>query len=479
MLFNSIAFSLFAPIVFACYWIGSLMVESRPYAKKTYQNIILIVASYVFYGWLDCRICFLLLLVTGSAYVVGGLIGRCQSDGRQKTASVWMWSGVAMCLIVLGIFKYYNFFIESINALSLSVGIRLDIPTLRLVLPIGISFYTFMSISYVVDVRRKLMPHDSRLVDYFACMSFFPQLLAGPIGRTSKMIHQFSVARRFDIERAETGLFRLLVGLVKKVVVADTLAGVVDKVFSSQGSYDGLVCLVGALLFSLQIYCDFSGYSDMAVGVGKLFSIDLIENFDRPYRAASVADFWRRWHISLSTWFRDYVYIPLGGNRVGLFRLIANTWIVFLLSGLWHGAGWTFVAWGAIHAFCLTVEICIKRFKRAIGVEPSGGGAVGCVKVACTVASVCVAWIFFKAKTLDEAVCYSVALFTKWSAVGWGRLADAAGGTVALLMCVVAFAIGSAYDLMPKNTSACKVARLCICVFSVLVCDVFCYRCYF
>ena len=320
---------------------------------------------------------------------------------------------------ILGVFKYYGFFVENAVALLNALGFQAHPLSLKIILPVGISFYTFQALSYVIDVRRGVVRATRDLVAFLAYVSFFPLLVAGPIERATNLLPQFLKPRRFDCDAALQGVCLFCCGLFKKMVVADTLALYVDKVFAAPALYSSVSCLLGAVFFALQIYCDFSGYSDCARGLAMTLGFRPMRNFDSPYLATSFAEFWRRWHISLSTWFKDYVYIPLGGSRVPLVKILRNTWIVFLLSGLWHGAAWTFVCWGAVHAAFLSLGILRRRF---FGQDKprASAGADAVRHSPMTVwaqrllvfSGVCFAWIFFRAKTFGELFDYLTVLFS-------------------------------------------------------------------
>lgn len=313
---------------------------------------------------------------------------------------------IVALLSVLGVFKYYNFFIDSLSTVAPSTSTF----HLNLILPLGISFYTFMCISYLVDTKNGLIPHPSTstILSTFSYLSFFPQIIAGPIGRGPQMLPQFAVQRQFKYEQGMEGVKLIIYGLFKKMVVADLLALYVNFAFKNAELYSSVTCFIVMIFYTLQIYCDFSGYSDCAIGVGKLFGIELMVNFNRPYLSKSFSEFWRNWHISLSTWFRDYVYIPLGGSRCILPRVILNTWIVFLLSGLWHGAAWTFVIWGGLHALYLTLGILKKKYLPRFHELTTTHFALSTVPV---FAGTAFAWIFFCAGTWDAALTYVKCLF--------------------------------------------------------------------
>ena len=339
MLFNSLVFAVFLPAVFIAYWaVGA--------ARWRVQNMLLIVASYVFYGWWDARFLGLIILSSAVDYFLGQALHRAEDDRRRRQ---FLGLSLLVNLGVLGVFKYFNFFVDSARTALMSLGLAPPAIALEIILPVGISFYTFQTLSYTIDIyRRRLEPVDEPTT-FFAFVAFFPQLVAGPIERARRLLPQFQGPRTFDASAASDGLRQMLWGFVKKVIVADNLAPMVELTFTQYETLDGVALLCGALLFSVQLYCDFSGYSDMAIGMARLFGIRLSQNFAYPYFARTMREFWRRWHISLSTWFRDYVYIPLGGARVSMRRAAVNVMIVFGVSGLWHGAAWTFVVWGLLN----------------------------------------------------------------------------------------------------------------------------------
>lgn len=386
MPFNSVDFFVFLATVFAAHWgVSRLFASYGPLV----QNLVLIVASLASYAFWDLQFLSLLILEIAIAYGLGLVL-----SARPKR--LLLLTAILFYVGVLGYFKYAGFFTESLRNALMMCGWTPDWATLKIVTPIGISFFTFMCLGYVVDVYLKRVKAERNPIVFLAMMSFFPQIVAGPIGRIAYLGPQFSKTRAFDGDFALSGLTLMVQGLVKKMVVADTLGQYVDKVFAMPAYFDASTCLVAAIFFTVQIYCDFSGYSDIARGCARLFGIDLMQNFERPYLARTFGEFWHRWHISLSTWFRDYVYIPLGGSRVGIGRLIANTWIVFLLSGLWHGAAWTFVVWGALHALYLTGGILKKRylprFHRFTEKQ-------ACLSTVLVFLGVSVAWIVFRAPT--------------------------------------------------------------------------------
>ena len=344
MLFNSIQFAIFLPIVFLLYWFVFDRFISKSEHQLRLQNAFVVVASYVFYGWWDWRFLLLIAFTSFCSWGSGLLIGKAESNKKAKT---WMWLNIILNLGILATFKYYDFFVTEFGQLF---HISTDGLLLKVILPVGISFYTFQALSYSIDVYRGKIEPTTDIIAFFAFISFFPQLVAGPIERATNLLPQFLKKREFDYDTAVDGMRQILWGLFKKIVVADNCAVYVDQVFSNYTNESGSTLLLAAIFFTCQIYGDFSGYSDIAIGTAKLFGIKLMRNFNVPYFSRDIAEFWRRWHISLTTWFRDYVYIPLGGSRVSKAKVIRNTFIIFLVSGLWHGANWTFIVWGAYHA---------------------------------------------------------------------------------------------------------------------------------
>ncbi len=342
MIFNSIEFLVFLPIVFIIYWF---------IFKKNLrlQNLFVVAASYFFYGWWDWRFLFLIAFTSFCSWGSGLLIRKRQDDDKPKAALAINVANIVVNLLILGVFKYYNFFIDSF--FDIFPTLRNDHLLIKVILPVGISFYTFQALSYTIDVYRTKIEPTKDIVAFFAFVSFFPQLVAGPIERATNLLPQFLQKRVFDYASAVDGCRQMLWGFFKKMVVADNCAVFVDKIWNDIPAYSGSTLLVAAILFSFQIYCDFSGYSDIAIGTAKLFGVKLKRNFNVPYFSRDIAEFWRRWHISLTTWFRDYIYIPLGGSRVSKAKVVRNTFIIFLVSGFWHGANWTFIVWGAFHAF--------------------------------------------------------------------------------------------------------------------------------
>lgn len=359
MLFNSIQFAIFLPIVFLLYWFVFERFISKSKYQLRLQNAFVVVASYVFYGWWDWRFLLLIAFTSFCSWGSGLLIGKAES--KQK-AKLWMWLNIVLNLGILAIFKYYDFFVTEFAQLF---HISTDGLLLKVILPVGISFYTFQALSYSIDVYRGKIEPTKDIIAFFAFISFFPQLVAGPIERATNLLPQFLKKREFNYDTAVDGMRQILWGLFKKLLVANNCAAAVDSRFYLYSRMDmpGSELLLAALLFSFQIYADFSGYSDIAIGTAKLFGIRLKKNFNNPYFSRSISEFWRNWHISLMSWFRDYVYIPMGGSQKGKLKTVFNVFVVFLLSGLWHGANWTYVVWGAYHAllFLPMILLCKNR----------------------------------------------------------------------------------------------------------------------
>ena len=413
MLFNSLEFLLFLPTVFAAYWILNLWTD-RPRGLQA-QNLLLLIASYVFYGWWDWRFLSLIAFSTLVDFAVGIQIAKANAleiptnadDAlRSRTAKRWLGVSMGVNLGLLGYFKYANFFIENwIEAWS-AVGVHMDPWTLKVILPVGISFYTFQTLSYSIDIYRRRLEPTKNLIEFAAFVSFFPQLVAGPIERASALLPQIASRRKFQYEEGVGGLRLILWGMFKKVVVADTCAIYVNDVFANYTEYSGPTLMMGAVFFAFQIYGDFSGYSDIAIGTARLFGIKLMTNFKTPYFSRDIAEFWRRWHISLSTWFRDYLYIPLGGSRVGKWKAVRNTFAIFLVSGFWHGANWTFIVWGLIHAALFLPLLLLgqnrKNTDNTIG-WPSPSQFFGMIW---TFSLVVAAWVFFRAESIAQATDY-------------------------------------------------------------------------
>ncbi len=409
MLFNSIEFFFFLPIVFCLYWFVF---------KKTIklQNFLILFSSYIFYGWWDWRFLSLIFLSTLVDYVSGIKIYTCDNKVSKKR---YLLISIFFNLGLLGFFKYYNFFIDSWVFAMQSIGYNYQsLWTLHIILPVGISFYTFQTMSYSLDIYYNRLKPTNDFVSFASFVAFFPQLVAGPIERASNLLPQLLNKRIFKYEQGVQGLRLILWGMFKKVVIADTLAVYVDIIFENYGSYNGGILLLGLIYFSFQIYCDFSGYSDIAIGTAKLFGIELMSNFKFPYFSRNIAEFWKRWHISLSSWFRDYVYIPLGGSRKGRYTSIKNVFIIFIVSGFWHGANWTFIAWGFVHGiFYIPFFIYgkTKKISNIVAEDTFFPSIKEAFQMILTFFSVMVAWTFFRSESIYEALKYLEILFFEFS----------------------------------------------------------------
>ena len=419
MLFNSLEFALFLPIVFLIYWaIGYAHINDQ--LKLRLQNAFVVIASYIFYGWWDWRFLFLIAFTSFCSWGSGLLIGRGLTQPSLKgrrliSPKFWMIANIVLNLGILAVFKYYDFFVREFGQLF---GISTESLLLRIILPVGISFYTFQALSYSIDVYRKKIEPTRDIVAFFAYVAFFPQLVAGPIERATNLLPQFQTNRKFSYDQAVDGMRQILWGLFKKIVVADNCATYVDQVWSTYDTQTGSTLLLAAILFTFQIYGDFSGYSDIAIGTAKLFGIKLMRNFNNPYFSRDIAEFWRRWHISLTTWFRDYVYIPLGGSRPEIpahiknpdrykkWIIVRNTFVIFLLSGFWHGANWTFIAWGAYHALLFLPLILLGQNRKYTNQVAEGRLLPTwkeCGQILLTFMLAVFGWIIFRAETITQA----------------------------------------------------------------------------
>ena len=400
MLFNSPQFAIFLPIVFLLYWfVFDRFISGSKYQLRL-QNAFVVVASYVFYGWWDWRFLLLIAFTSFCSWGSGLLIGKFESKRKART---WMWLNIILNLGILVLFKYYDFFVTEFAQLF---HISTDGLLLKVILPVGISFYTFQALSYSIDVYRGKIEPTKDIIAFFAFISFFPQLVAGPIERATNLLPQFLKKREFDYASAADGMRQILWGLFKKIVVADNCAVYVDQVFSNYTNQSGSTLLLAAIFFTFQIYGDFSGYSDIAIGTAKLFGIKLMRNFNVPYFSRDIAEFWRRWHISLTTWFRDYVYIPLGGSRVSKSKVIRNTFVIFLLCGIWHGANWTFIVWGTYHAI-LFLPLILTGKNRKYTNQVAEGRCLPTLKeigqMLLTFFFAVIGWIIFRAESIGMA----------------------------------------------------------------------------
>ncbi|MBU3822729.1 MBOAT family protein [Flavobacteriaceae bacterium XHP0103] len=399
MLFNSFTFLIFFIVVFFVYWF--------PLRKKlNAQTVFILISSYVFYGWWDWRFLALIVLSTLVDFYVGKQLDKQEQLQKRK----WLLAlSVVVNLGLLCYFKYAGFFIENWVIAWESIGVSFNIKSLHIILPVGISFYTFQTMSYTIDIYRKQIKHTSSLINFAAFVAFFPQLVAGPIERASHLLPQFGEKRVFNYGYAKSGVYLVVWGLLKKMVIADTCATYVNEIFDNYDNMNTLSLLLGAVYFAFQIYGDFSGYSDIAIGISRLLGFDLKQNFNKPYFSRSIAEFWRRWHISLSTWFRDYLYIPLGGKRVNALLKTRNVFAVFLISGFWHGANWTYVSWGFLHALYFLPLLLFnqnKKYPNQVNVGFNKHGIVNLLKIGFTFTIVVLAWVFFRAKTISDAFAY-------------------------------------------------------------------------
>lgn len=404
MLFNSLAFAVFLPIVFACYW------SLQKYSLK-WQNLLLMAASYFFYACWDWRFLFLLVFSTGLDYYTGLRVSASEKPSVRK---LWFWLSIAVNLGFLGVFKYYNFFAESLSEAVGALGWKLGYVELNIILPVGISFYTFHGLSYVIDIYKNRIQPERNFIDYSLFVSYFPLLVAGPIERATHLLPQIKLKKRFDTALAIDGLRQIAWGLFKKVVIADSCAVYVNQIFESPEQMSPLTLVMGAIYFSFQIYGDFSGYSDIALGTSKLFGMHLLRNFNYPYFSRDIAEFWRRWHISLSSWFRDYLYIPLGGSRVSLALQVRNTFIIFLVSGFWHGANWTFIFWGLLNALFFLPLLFFGKNRQNTDTVASGKNWPSIkefTQMVFTFTICTFAWIFFRAESMQSAWSYVKGMF--------------------------------------------------------------------
>ena len=399
MLFNSFEFIVFLPVVFSLYWCCH---------NIRWQNLLVVVASYIFYGWWDWRFLFLITITSLCSYGSGLLLKKFENKRRHQ--QVVCAGNIILNLGILGIFKYYNFFLENLDYLfSSALGYHLDCVTMEIILPVGISFYTFQALSYTIDVYQKKLPVTRDIIEFFAYISFFPQLVAGPIERATNLLPQFQHSRQFDYAKAVDGCRQMLLGFFKKLVIADNCAMMVNDHWETYQELPGFALLMLGILFTFQIYCDFSGYSDIAIGCARLFGFNLMRNFNFPYFSRSIPEFWRRWHISLTTWFRDYIYFPLGGSKCEKWKIIRNVYIVWGISGLWHGANWTFVCWGFYHATLLAVYNLFSintKYKHVVAYDRYFPGIKEFFQMTLTFFLAVVGWIIFRAESMTQAVGY-------------------------------------------------------------------------
>jgi len=408
MFFNSIDFAIFFPIVFILYW----LVFNK---NLKYQNVFLLIVSYVFYGWWDWRFLGLIMFSSFIDYFVGIALEKNIPQNKRK---IFLIVSLIVNLGLLGVFKYYNFFIDNLQSAYTLFGSELNLTTMNIVLPVGISFYTFQTLSYSIDVYRRKIKHSNDIIAFFSYVAFFPQLVAGPIERAKNLLPQFSKKRVFSDSNASDGMRQILWGLFKKIVIADNCAIYADQMFNNPESFQGITLILGAIYFAIQIYCDFSGYSDIAIGTAKLLGFKLMINFRNPYFSRDIGEFWRRWHISLSTWFRDYLYIPLGGSRGTKLKQIRNVFVIFLVSGFWHGANWTFIAWGFLNALYFLPLMLIGKNRKNLDNVAEGKlfpHSKEALQIFITFFLTVFAWIFFRAKDITSAFEYIYLTFANFN----------------------------------------------------------------
>lgn len=406
MLFNSLNFAIFLPIVFFIYWFATK-------GNLKLQNILLLVSSYFFYACWDWRFLFLLIFSTLLDYFTGIKMSDAKNLNSKK---FWFWLSISVNLGFLGVFKYYNFFAESFASALDNIGLNVNPWTLKVILPVGISFYTFHGLSYVIDIYKDRIKAEKNFIDYSVFVSFFPLLVAGPIERATHLLPQIKKKRTFEYSNAVDGLRQILWGLFKKVVIADQCAEYANQIFYNSADYSGSTLVLGAIFFTFQIYGDFSGYSDIALGTARLFGIDLLRNFAFPYFSRDIAEFWRRWHISLSSWFKDYLYIPLGGSKGGIWMKIRNTFIIFLVSGFWHGANWTFIVWGFLNALYIMPSIIFNTNRNNLEIVAKGKympNLKDLFSILVTFSLTVFAWIFFRAENISHAMIFISQIFSR------------------------------------------------------------------
>ena len=405
MVFNSISFAIFLPIVFLLYW----FVSNK---NRKIQNLLLLTSSYFFYACWDWRFLFLLIFSTALDFFTGSKMETAKTIASKK---FWFWLSISINISFLGVFKYYNFFAESFADIMGNFGLQVNPFTLKVILPVGISFYTFHGLSYVIDIFKNRIKAEHDFIDYAVFVSFFPLLVAGPIERATHLLPQIKKERNFDYQKAVNGLKQILWGLFKKIVIADQCAQYTNTIFDDYSNHSGSTLLLGAIFFSFQIYGDFSGYSDIALGTARLFGIELLRNFAFPYFSRDIAEFWRRWHISLSSWFRDYLYFPLGGSRGGTWMKIRNTFLIFLVSGFWHGANWTFIVWGLLNAIYIMPSIIFNTNRNHIDIVAKGNYLPSIREffmMLSTFFLTVFAWIFFRSASLSDAFSFIKGIFS-------------------------------------------------------------------
>ncbi|MDA9976431.1 MBOAT family protein [Polaribacter sp.] len=426
MLFNSIDFAVFLPIVFLLYWL---------LANKSLklQNALIVLASYVFYGWWDWRFLSLILFSTLVDYTIGI---KLKSEKNQTKRKILLWTSICVNLGFLGFFKYANFFLDNFTAAFSFFGSEIATHSLDIILPVGISFYTFQTLSYTIDVYKQKLEPTNDFIVFSAFVSFFPQLVAGPIERATNLLPQFYKKRTFELSKSVDGMRQILWGLFKKIVIADSCAELANQIFNNSAEMNGSTLVLGALFFTFQIYGDFSGYSDIAIGTSRLFGFNLMQNFKFPYFSRDIAEFWRRWHMSLSTWFRDYLYIPLGGSRGGTWMKVRNTFLIFIVSGFWHGANWTFIVWGTLHAIYFLPLLLTNKNRNNLEIVAQGNylpTARELLQMLSTFTLTVFAWIIFRANDITHAFHYISEIFSA-SILEAPKLTDSKEAIITMLL---------------------------------------------
>lgn len=441
MLFNSFEFIIFFIVVFFIYY--------KTYNYIKFQNLLLLISSYVFYGWWDFRFLSLILISSLSDFIIGKMI---DIETRNDKRKLYLILSLCINLGILGFFKYFNFFAESFVDFISLFGFKTNVVFLNIVLPVGISFYTFQTMSYTIDIYRRKMKSTSNLLEFMTFVSFFPQLVAGPIERAAHLLPQFSKKRKFNLFEFKEGSKQALWGLFKKIVIADNCAYYANHIFENSEIYPGSILAIGVIMFAFQIYGDFSGYSDIAIGISRIMGINLMQNFKSPYLAENIQDFWRRWHISLSTWFRDYVYIPLGGSKVNSnFRGSLNIVVTFTVSGFWHGANWTFIIWGALHSLFYFIQMYYSKYKIQTQVLPVQLSHF--FNILITFIAVSFAWIFFRAESLTHAASYINTLLSSSILENPIEFLKQMGSSTKPYIIIITLVFLSVFELINKNES--------------------------
>lgn len=462
MLFNSLDFAIFLPVVFILYW----FITNK---SLKLQNLLIVIASYFFYGWWDWRFLSLILFSTLVDYSVGIALSKQSNEAKRL---VLLWVSIVVNLGFLGFFKYYNFFLENFMTAFSFFGTEIKSNSLDIILPVGISFYTFQTLSYTIDIYKRRLEPTKDLIAFSAFVSFFPQLVAGPIERATALLPQFYKKRTFDYAKASDGARQIIWGLFKKMVIADNCAEYANQIFNNSADFNGSTLVLGAVFFTFQIYGDFSGYSDIAIGTSRIFGFDLKQNFAFPYFSRDIAEFWRRWHISLSTWFRDYLYIPLGGSRGSTWLKVRNTFVIFIVSGFWHGASWTFIAWGALNALYFLPLLLRKKNRVYLGpiaTKYSFPSFKEGINMLITFILTVLAWVFFRAESIEHAATYlsgifSGTLFDKPELLPWEIII-----LIVLFMSVEWFGRNGLYALDGLNKTNSSVLKITVSFIVIIV----------